>query len=268
MDRIKFYKAIGLPKEIRLELEEVKPQCNSEEIKRQIRYLLDRNKSESAYKDLKKLLSSDPGNLKLLYCYLEAAILCHKTFKENNISDDIYFLSMKAFTRLLEEDKTLNSKYIFDKGWWLHRFTSGTIFRIGELEYELYNKDDNLFISIHIPSDSNLTPEKVTNSIEKARVFISKTFPRYRKVPYICDSWLLAPELDNFLDKDSNILSFKNRFKVIDQKQSKEFIEFLFNVKSDTPYEELPTNTSLQKKVKNHLLEGRDISWTKGILID
>lgn len=58
------------------------------------------------------------------------------------------------------------------------------------------------------------------------------------------------------LNKNSNIISFQNRFEIFYKGEiGTDFIEWLFNTKS-TDYSTLPENTSLQKNMKRHLLSG------------
>ena len=58
------------------------------------------------------------------------------------------------------------------------------------------------------------------------------------------------------LSENSNIVSFQNRFEIIDNGETDtDFIEWLFNTKSKD-FASLQENTSLQKNVKKHLLSG------------
>lgn len=174
---------------------------------------------------------------------------------------------MKAFTRMLKEDRDLQGHYTFNKGWWLYRFLNARIFRIGALEYEIVDKDNRKAISVHIPSDSFLLPEKISESLKEARKFFKDHFD-ITDVPFVCSSWLLSEDLDPFLKEDSNILNFKRRFIVKDKKENNEFIEFLYKCPENTPIEVLPEDTSLQRMVKKHLLAGGKVHWTTGVLAD
>ena len=58
------------------------------------------------------------------------------------------------------------------------------------------------------------------------------------------------------LRKDSNIINFQNRFEIFDEGETgTDFIEWLYNTKT-SDYNTLPENTSLQIKMKQHLLAG------------
>ena len=58
------------------------------------------------------------------------------------------------------------------------------------------------------------------------------------------------------LRKDSNIINFQNRFEIFDEGETgTDFIEWLYNTKT-SDYNTLPEDTSLQIKMKQHLLAG------------
>lgn len=69
------------------------------------------------------------------------------------------------------------------------------------------------------------------------------------------------------LSRESNILSFQERFDIIEENQDdKEFLEWLFQAPADTEYSNLPSVTSLQKRVKTLLQNGRTVGSAYGIL--
>jgi hypothetical protein len=61
-------------------------------------------------------------------------------------------------------------------------------------------------INIHIPRDTDLSPEQVEHSFALARSLFSD------RIPYICVSWLLDPALTEVASPLSNIVQFMNRF--------------------------------------------------------
>ena len=68
------------------------------------------------------------------------------------------------------------------------------------------------------------------------------------------------------LKSDSNIVSFQNRFEIVDEGEADtEFIEWLYNTKS-TDYSTLPENSYLQINVKKHLLSGGVIRNSYGVM--
>lgn len=220
----------------------------------------------SARKELTHLLGEDPQKTKMLTCMLVCATELYPWYQEKGISETIFFDTMRCFTRFIEECKQMTGQYAFDREWWTPRQVSGILFRIGELEYEMINAESAPAISIHIPSDSILTVKKCDASLESARDFFASYFPEYHGRDYICHSWLLAPELCSLLLPDSNIIAFQHRFRIqrVDYLDT-EYTEWVFKTKN-TSIADLPENTSLQKNMKRHLLNGGKIGTGYGIL--
>ena len=82
-----------------------------------------------------------------------------------------------------------------------------------------------------------------------------------------CDSWLLSPELKNVLSADSNILAFQKLFHVTETDlDSLAILDWVFPG-YDKISDKLPEGTSLQKKAKKYLLDGKKIGCAKGILV-
>lgn len=262
----KFYQRIALPEVVAKKLIDLEETLNFTGYDHFIRDLNNKDKAKEQAFKLKALLEPDPDRFKLLYCYLKAAEKAWSFYQEKGISEEIYIATMKGFTRMLEETRNRFGEYNFDKAWWLYRFTDLSIFRIGALEYEPGEKNGEKVISIHIPSDALLSSEEIDKSLKSAEKFIESCFPDYRDAKYRCNSWLLAKELEPFLDENSNIRAFQKRFMRIGETKSEEYKEFLFKVPEETPIEDLPENTSLQRKVKQFLLSGGEISWTEEIL--
>ena len=106
------------------------------------------------------------------------------------------------------------------------------------------------------PSDADFSPSAVDSSLEGARRFFAEYYPVLTNAEYRCHSWLLDQQLKKMLNENSNILHFQNRFEIFDEGEiNTEFIEWLYHTKS-TDYDTLPENTSLQRKMKKHLLLG------------
>ena len=140
-------------------------------------------------------------------------------------------------------------------------------FRIGCLEYELVKMTDgSREISLHIPSDADLSPVSVDASFNAFRQFLALHFSDWQNVPWVCDSWMMSPSLRPLLNKDSNILAFQMRFEALSTNYSYEAVlDWVF-----PPYREvsdaLSETTSLQRRLKSLLLSGGKIGCTKSVL--
>lgn len=191
----------------------------------------------------------------------------HTKYLNKGIDEKIFTDTMKCFTRFIKECKDRTGKAEFDRGWWTHRQINMVLFRIGELEYELTQSQGRNEVSVHIPSDAEFTPEKVDESLKQAEEFMAKFYPDYKDVEYFCESWLLSPRLGEIVKETSNIAKFQKRFRILeDLPDDKEYMEWLFGAKADTPVQELPENTSLQRKARELLANGGNLGAAVGIM--
>lgn len=213
-------------------------------------------KMSEALEELQAILGEDTDNIKILACMLKSSADVYDIYKMKKISDEIYFATMKCYTRFIDETYKITGKLYFDRYWWTTRQAGCHLFRIGELEYEMKHIEDNIVIGIHIPSDVNFSPLAIDESLESAKRFFAEHYPELSGVEYRCHSWLLDKQLKGMLNENSNISRFQNRFEIFDEGETgTEFIEWLYNTNS-SDYATLSQDTSLQKNMKKHLLSG------------
>lgn len=222
---------------------------------------------EKALEGLNKYLAPDEDGLKILACQLHAACCTYERYQEMGISDDIYIGTMKFFSRFLYHYNKIYGEYKYVWAWWAVRQISMQEFRIGDLEYEMTIQDNRKLISIHIASDSDMTSSNLRKSYLEAREFFANYYPEFAKVDMICGSWLLAPSLKKLLPDNSKIIQFQNSFQWTSQEDdSNGFLDWVYG-RRDIPFENLPEDTSLQRKLKPYLLNGGKIEWANGTLI-
>lgn len=224
---------------------------------------------ESALEQLKKKMEPDEDGLKKLTCQLKSVCTVYDKYMQLGISEEIFVATMKFFSRFLQEHKDKHGSYQYHWTWWATRQISMIEFRIGELEYEMRkDKDgDGLLVDIHIPSDADLSLDKLRDSYVRAKSFIEKYALEYKEAEWVCNSWLLAPTLKEVLPSSSRILQFQKSFIIKSvEEESNGFMDWVYGSK-DIPLEELPEKTSLQKKLKPYLQNQGKIGWTLGTLI-
>ena len=218
-------------------------------------YFIYQNMKE-ALSQTQAILGEDADGIKILSCMLRASLDAYEVYQEKGIPDDIYIATMKCFTRFIDETYEMTGKLCFDRFWWTTRQAGCHLFRIGELEYEMKPLEKDIVIGIHIPSDADFSPLAVDQSLQDAQEFFAKYYPALEDAEYHCHSWLLDGQLKGMLHKNSNIIRFQNRFEIIDEGEiGTDFVEWVYHTKS-TDYATLPENTSLQIKMKQHLLAG------------
>ena len=215
---------------------------------------------------LKAALEEDPRGLKRLCSMLRCALRARAEYARLGISEEIYTATMAAFSRFVREYRESYGCYGFDRVFWTTRQVSCKLLRIGQLEYELTSLNDVPIISLHIPTDVDLRPEVLVPSIREGLQEFYRLFPDRAGNPVYCHSWLLSPQLKEFLPEGSNILRFQELFTIeADTVPQKDVLLWVFK-NPKLPVEDYPENTSLQKKLKRFFLEGGALLEGKGYL--
>lgn len=223
-----------------------------------------REKWEESLDAIRKQLGEDPQGIKMLTCQLICALQTREHYRKVGISDRIFLDTMDCYPRFVKEHMASFGCYGFDREWWTVRQLTGVLFRVGLLEFELREKD----VSIHIPTGAHLEPDEVTASLAAGREMIAVHFPKWKDFPRVCHSWLLSPTMQELLPQDAKILQFQRRFAVtLTGNDDKDFLQWAFKRK-DIPYDQLPEDTSLQRKLKAKLLRGEPFLDARGILIE
>lgn len=267
MKQNELYHLIHLPSEIIGGLNAAAKEVNLETLEPCLRLLTEPATAPEAYERLCILLGKDPDHIKMLYCQLECACRIYDRYRQLHIQDTIYQDTMKCFSRFLAECRQKNGRMFFDRGWWTYRQISMSLFRIGSLEYEFPADERAGSISLHIPSDADLSKASVDASLSEAESFFRTIYPEYEYDRYTCDSWLMAPALLPLLPEDSNIASFQKRFEIIQTTdEDSGCLEWLFRTPRDACLEQLPEDTRLQRAAKRVLLNGGHIGAASGIL--
>lgn len=219
---------------------------------REIEGLLHPETFETAAEALHAGLPNDDG-FRILSAMLEAAAMSETSYRERGIPERIYLDTMKCFPRFVREARALFGKWKFHLWQWAGRQTSMTLFRIGTLEFE---KCEGPSVSVHIPSDADLSPAAVDRSLGEARAFFAKFEPAYAEAPFVCFSWMLDPSLGELLPPTSRVRMFAERFEVKTTEERDDYYQFIFKRPRGTPISELPEETSLQRALKARLAAG------------
>jgi hypothetical protein len=114
---------------------------------------------------------------------------------------------------------------------------------------------------VHIPDAGPLAPAACDESFAWAREFFPRHFPSEAHRVARCRSWLLDPQLAEYLDPHSNIVRFQRRFELSEDVRdgSDDILWFVFRRRGDVDLEALPQRTTLERAVVTHLRAGR--SW-------
>ena len=221
---------------------------------------------EEARGKIRASVSPDPDGWKMLYFMLQAVRSSHEKYSRRGITDEVFTATMCCFSRFVSEYKKIYGRYGFDRDFWTGRQLSLKLFRLGELEYEETAENGNKAVSIHIPSDAVISKENCRHSIETAYAFFKEQDEEYADTPYYCESWLLSPALKKLLPDTSKIIQFQNLFAIQEtDEDSMEYMYWIFQSDGKNP-DALPEHTTLQRRAKQYLLDGRKIGNGKGVL--
>ncbi|RSM55259.1 acyltransferase [Amycolatopsis sp. WAC 01376] len=145
--------------------------------------------------------------------------------------------------------------------WWTAYFLSGIVYQLGRLQFSLaVGRDGTPELGLHIPEAGG--PLKGTifyDSLCLARPFFDRHFPEHGADVLTGTSWLLDPQLEEYLSEESHIIRFRRAWTRIEgdpEPGDDAILEFVFHYNGE-PLDELPQRTSLERAVVAHLKAGR-----------
>lgn len=150
---------------------------------------------------------------------------------------------------------------------WAIYFIRVRIIEVGRLQYQYSITDDNKqVIKIHIPRGNRLDIFSVKKSIDDSKLEIEKIF-KVSNCKYICNSWLLSNQIHEVVEKGSNIYQFQKLFNVKDGENCiDDILNFVYEINECDDYNQLSEKTSLQKIIKNKLINNKEFYLGLGIL--
>ena len=172
-------------------------------------------------------------------------VLAHKNRVRECLTNDIYNRKLEG----IRLSQTL----------WGIYFINIRLIEVGRLQYEYCNNKKGKYIKIHIPKGDKLLYNEVLNSIKNSKKEIKKYF-NIENYEYYCESWLLSKDITKLLDSNSNIAKFQQLFDITEGKDAiKDILNFVFDLQQIDSYYNLPERTSLQSKIKDLLINGKEI---------
>lgn len=201
----------------------------------------------------------DPARRHLyVYAYLALVGVVIGYHRDHGIAADVSWATLADLGRNLAIDRRMRRE-----GWpvmqsWLTLHARGGIYELGRLQHQ---RGDTA-IGLHIPESGPMTPEAVAASLDEARAFFPRHFPDEHYTVFSCGSWLLDPQLLEYLPGDSNIVRFQQRFELEPYEAPEgldadvEVLRFVFRTLT-TPLGQLPRRTVLQRAITDHLEAGR-----------
>ena len=159
---------------------------------------------------------------------------------------------------------------------WLSRHLGCRLFKLGRLQFEMTTfppdvhtsrgreaevecvlKKGTPILNVHIQAGVPLEHAACVESYRWARVFFAKHFPEWSFDAYHCDTWLLAPQLAEYLPAASNIIRFQRDWRLLPSPDTsgRQIVERAFGCTVDDPLKET-ARTSLQRAIIEHIRKG------------
>jgi hypothetical protein len=187
-----------------------------------------------------------------VYAYLALVDVVTGYHRDHGIADAVSWVTLADLGRNLAIDRRMHRE-----GWpvmqsWLTLHARGGIYELGRLQHHR----GGTAIHLHIPESGPMTPEAVAASLDEARAFFPRHFPDERYTAFSCGSWLLDPQLLEYLPGDSNIVRFQRRLELEPYEEPEgldgdvEVLRFVFRTLT-TPLDQLPRRTVLQRAIVN-----------------
>jgi hypothetical protein len=200
-----------------------------------------------------------------VYGYLALVDVVTRYHRDHGIPEAVSSVTLADLGRSLAIDRRMDRE-----GWpvmqsWLTLHARGGVYELGRLQHQR----GSTAIGLHIPESGPMTPAAVTASLDEARAFFPLHFPDEPYTAFSCGSWLLDPQLLEYLPEDCNIVRFQRRFELESYEEPEgldadvEVLRFVFRTLT-TPLDQLPRRTVLQRAIVDHLRAGRHWYWRRG----
>ena len=225
-------------------------------------------------------MSTDAGPVALhLYVWLYLAVLPEtlRYHAERGIDHQRSWETLSSVGPMMAEHRTVHGLGgVGGFQQWCSPLTfRGAEYRLGRLDYDRTRGEHpdgatGFLLNVHIPSGGSLFPRSCDESFDLARTFFPRHFPDEPVSHFTCHSWLLDPQLTEYLPERSNIVRFLHRFHLepltsLDQNRADgDMLGYIFGRPSQNPpvtaslLADLPQHTSLQRAYVTHLRSGRN----------
>jgi hypothetical protein len=266
------FERLAVPEADRGELLDLRPEIERPEA----RWLLDRCHhllSESMGRvgslDRWPELPGRIGRYFYVYVYLSALAEVRRLHAERGITDDVSWATLADLGQHMAVYRANRGVGGLHSRPWLTLHFRGLIYSLGRLQFNLAQRTGaagepfaagEWVLGVHIPETGPMTPDACDESFRRAPAFFRTHFPEHDWQRAVCSSWLLDPQLADYLPDSSNIVRFGRRFTLFGEPHDgdRAVLEFVFHHEDPDPdLGALPQRTTLERAVVAHLRNGR-----------
>lgn len=139
--------------------------------------------------------------------------------------------------------------------------------RFPKADWQLFAAPGDVVLTTHIFIGTDLTPERVTETLREAKRIAKECYPEYDFKGIGSTTWLFNPLLGRLLGDTSKLARFAGRFTRFPAKSAaKSWFAYVFpGCDPDGPIEALPDKTSLQRKLKTEMEKGIGVHEFSGL---
>jgi hypothetical protein len=209
------------------------------------------------------------GRYFYVFVYLSTLADVRRFHAQRNISDSISWATLADLGQHMAVHRANRGTGGVHARPWLTRHFRGIIYSLGRLQFNMYQyrpageltspiATNSWVLGVHIPETGPLAPEACDESFQRARKFFPQHFSEYEWSHAICHSWLLDPQLADYLPAVSNIVRFGERFTPVGDARDgdRPVLEFVFHQEGDVIWDAQPQTTNLERAVIRHLKSG------------
>lgn len=209
-----------------------------------------------------------------VYVFLAALPHARALHRARGIPDEVSRLTLADLGRHMAVHRRGFRSGGFGLPFWMSWHFRGELFQLGRLQFQrialgtpidallrpagLSYQDGEPALSVHIPAMYGpMSPSACDDSFARAREFFPRYFPEERAGVAVCHSWLLDPQLAEYLPESANILAFQRRFHVVPftEQRDEDIQRFVYG--RVAPLDDQPRRTTLERAVADHLRAGR-----------
>jgi hypothetical protein len=208
------------------------------------------------------------GRYFFVYVYLAALADVRRFHVQRRIPHGISWATLSDLGRNLGRDRLLLGDGGLRTSGWLTLHFRGGLYQLGRLQFNRMKvhaahvadafPEGEPAIGVHIPESGPLSPEACDGSFAQADSFFVRHFPETPTRLAICTSWLLDPQLADYLAPESNIMRFQRRFTLVGDGYDgdADVLRFVFH-RIAPNIDELPQRTTLERAIVAHLRAGK-----------
>lgn len=215
-----------------------------------------------------------PGRYLYPWVFLATIPQVREYHRQHGIDEATSWSALACLGAQMRNYRTMHGRGGLHTQDWLTFHFRGAVYPLGRLHFERTKisfqaaggpEPGEPALGVHIP-EGRLTPESCDESIARARGFFARHFPDEPCRYAVCSSWVLDPQLREYLGAHTNIIRFLDRFQIVPAGTGDDdatVVEFIFK-RPRSELERLPQDTSLQRAIVNHIRSGRHWQFRTG----